>query len=44
MVGSLALSDQTRIAFDDWGGGHFDLPFTDIAKCLSANGGLFGGL
>jgi len=43
-MGSLALSDQTGIAFDDYGGGVLDLPFTDIAKCLSANGGLLGSL
>lgn len=42
MMGSLALSDQTGVALDDWGEGLFDLPLTDIAKCLSADGGLFG--
>jgi hypothetical protein len=44
MMGSLALSDQTRVALDDWGGGFLDLPLTDIAKCLSTDGGLLGGL
>ena len=44
MVGSLALGDQTRIAFDDGGDGLLDPPLTDIAKCLSADGGLLGGL
>lgn len=44
MVGSLALSDQASIAFDGLAGGFLDLPFTDIAKCLSANGGFLGSL
>ena len=44
VVGSLALGDETRVALDDWGDGILDLPFTDIAKCLSTNGGLLGGL
>ena len=42
VVGSLAFSDQTRITIDDWSAGFLDLPFADIAKCLSSNGGLFG--
>jgi hypothetical protein len=44
VMGSLALGDQTRVALDDWGGGFLDLPLTDIAKCLSTDGGLLGGL
>lgn len=44
MVGSLALSDQTRVTFDDLSAGLLDLPFTDIAKCLGTNGVLFSGL
>jgi len=43
-MGGLALSNQTRVALDDWGGGLLDLPLTDIAKCLSTNRGLLGGL
>lgn len=42
VMGSLAFSDQTRVALDDWGDGLLDLPLADITKCLSANRGLFG--
>ena len=43
-MGSLALGDETRVAVDDWSARLLDLPFTNIAKCLSTNGGLLGGL
>lgn len=42
MMCGLALGDQTRVTLDDWGEGVLDLPLTDIAKCLSTDGGLFG--
>ena len=44
MMGSLAFGDETGVAFDDWGDRLLDLPFTNIAKCLSTDGGLLGGL
>jgi len=44
VVGSLALGDETGVAFDNWGARLLDLPFTNIAKCFSTNGGLLGGL
>lgn len=44
VVGSLAFSDQTHVTLDGWVDGLLDLPFTDIAKCLSTDGGLLGGL
>lgn len=44
VVGSLALRDQTQVTLDDWGGGLLDLPFADVAKRLSTDGGLLGGL
>jgi hypothetical protein len=42
VVGGLAFRYETLVAVDDGDGGVFDLPFTDIAERLAADGCLLG--
>ncbi len=44
VVGSLGLGYETLVALNGGLDGVFDLPLANIAECLTADGGLLGGL